>query len=224
MIYLNVNNLNTFGLVINHGNTVSNGDIFISSDKNPDNYTYLKNNGTILSKKLLINSDESDSRSNINVKSISLNRVIESLKQYNDSIIYVNDIINYILNHVDEIKIKGFNEVLKPYVENNYYEDFDYYCVGTLNKENYLFDEIGNNINLSTSKKYSKYIGIPVSNIIELNDSGKYIYFPNEGNQIIKGSNIPNSHAYEIFQKKKMQLNCHQLKEVNNPIITTSIT
>ena len=201
---LNVNNLNTFGLVINHGNTVSNGDIFISNDENPNNYTYLKNNGTILCKKLLINSDETDSKSNINVKSISLNRVIESLKQYNNSIIYVNDIINYVLDHVDEIKIKGFNEVLKPYVENNYYEDFDYYCVGTLNKENYLLEELGNNINLSTYNKYIKYIEIPVSDIIELNDSGKYIYFPNEGNQIIKGSIIPNSNAYEIFKQKEI--------------------
>lgn len=213
---LNTNNLNTFGLVINHGNTVSKGDIFISNNENENDYTYLKNNGTILSKKLLINSDESDSKSNINVKSISLNRVIESLKQYNNSIIYVNDIVNYILGHIDEIKLKGMNEVLKPYVENNYYENFDYYCVGTINKEKYLFNQfdknndfeksyyLGENINLSTSNKNSLYNGKTVNEIIELNKQGIYLYSIDDGNKIIDGSIIPNNKAYEIFNKESI--------------------
>ena len=214
---LNTNNLNTFGLVINHGNTVSKGDIFISNNENENDYTYLKNNGTILSKKLLINSDESDSKSNINVKSISLNRVIESLKQYNNSIIYVNDIVNYILGHIDEIKLKGMNEVLKPYVENNYYENFDYYYISTLTSNISL---ITNNICLSTYNLYNNYIDIKVQNIVDLNKEGKYIYFKDESDIIINYQLVKDFQAYNLFVKEGIQKKNYYtvLKEWDNGI------
>ena len=43
---LNTNNQNIFGLLSVHGNIYSNGDLYISSNKN-DNYTYIKNDGSL---------------------------------------------------------------------------------------------------------------------------------------------------------------------------------
>ena len=205
------------GLVINHGNTVSNGNIFISDNKNEKDYTYLKNNGTILCNKLLINSDESDLKSNINVKSISLNRVIESLKQYNNSIIYVNDIVNYVLDHVDEIKLKGFHEILQPYVENNYYENYDYYYISTLSSNATL---ITNNFVLSTYNLYNNYINVVVQNILDLNNQGKYIYFKDESNIIINYQLIKDFNAYNLFINEGIQQKNYYtvLKEWDNGI------
>jgi len=56
---LNTNNLNVDGLACLHGNTFSKGNIYIhGKDDNEDSdFTYLKNDGSIQTKRISINSD-----------------------------------------------------------------------------------------------------------------------------------------------------------------------
>ena len=171
-------------------------------------YTYLKNDGTILSKKLLINSNESDSKSNINVKSISLNRVIESLKQYNNSIIYVNDIINEILSNVEEIKKYGFQKVLSNYSSNQYIGNYSFFYVNTIASyvEETPEDALKKCSLLSTYNLYPDYIGLPTSVIIDNNNSGNYFYFPNEGNTILNYNLIPDYNTFgQLYNTNNLQ-------------------
>jgi hypothetical protein len=198
---MNTTNLNIDGLFINLGNNYFTGKTYINdgTEENKNNSILLENNGTILAKKLLININETETNTNMFVKSISLNRVIESLKQYYTSIINVNNVVNYILQNVEIIKKNGLNNVLKPYVENLYYEEDDYFYIATLSKNNETI--LPNNKILSTYKKYIGYIDILIGDLIELNNQGKYIYFENDGYVMVNGQYEKDLQAFDIINK-----------------------
>ena len=111
---LNTHNLNVDGLASLRGNTFSKGNIYIhGKDDNEDNdFTYLKNDGSIQTKRISINSDIPIHHSKLDIQSLSLNRVIQSITEYYNSIIYVNTISNQILYNIDQIKELGFQQFL----------------------------------------------------------------------------------------------------------------
>ncbi len=131
-------------------------------------------------KNVLIGTDKNIDTTNFYSKAISVNRVSESIKQYYDSIIYTNSIIQQILSNVELIKKEGFEKVLRPYVENNYYENDDYFFVYTL-PTSINESQILNNKELFTYKKFENYTNKTVGELITLNSQGKFIYFPTEG-------------------------------------------
>ncbi len=148
-------------------------------------------------KNVLIGTDVNIGTTNFYSKAISINRVSESIKQYYDSILNVNDIVNYILNNVETIYNVGFESVLKPYVENNYYENDDYFFITSCsNSENP--DLIKNNKTLFSYKKYEKYTGTTTGELLKLNSEGKYIYYPTEGIEALKTINYM---YYKLFEK-----------------------
>jgi hypothetical protein len=189
---LNSNNLNTFGLNILHGNTVSNGDIYISKNNDTD-YTNLKSDGTITTKKITVNDTTNKSalnNSKIYVNSISLNRVINSISTYYQSIQYVQYISNLIIQNQEEIKIKGFPDVLHPLIENTYLQTNDYYYIASIN------NDISNRIEIDDYNEYPKYIGLSVNQIVA---SPKPIYFVYEGDNFIEETKKINN-AFEKFK------------------------
>ncbi len=166
-----------------------------------ENEQYFKENGEgdiYTYKNVLIGTDKNIDTTNFYSKAISVNRVSESIKQYYDSIIYTNSIIQQILKNIQLIKKDGFEKVLRPYVENNYYENDDYFFVYTLSTSN-KESEMLNNKELFTYKKFENYTNKTVGELITLNKEGKFIYYPSEGKDTLS-SLIDNYNSFIKLQ------------------------
>ena len=175
-------------------------------------------NGDIFTlKNVIVGSDKNIDTTNIYSKSISINRVSKSITQFYESILNVNTIVNFILSNVEQIKVNGFENVLRPFAENTFYEDQDYFwvltCPNTDNEE-----ILKNEKTLFSWKKYDKYTGITVKYLLDLYKEGKYIYFKNEA----FSSDYNNSIKYfKLFEKYKLNEKNYynDIKEWGNGII-----
>ncbi len=180
---------------------------YFKENKEGDIYTY---------KNVLIGTDKNIDTTNLYSKAISVNRVSESIKQYYDSIIYTNTIIQQILNNIELIKNIGFEKVLRPFAENNYYENENYFYVTTCsNSENP--ELIKNNKTLFSYKKYEKYTGITTGELLKLNSEGKYIYFLEEGIESLKTVNFEYYKTLESYGLNKLNYFSY-IKEWDNGI------
>ena len=135
-------------------------------------------------KNIIVGSDKNIDTTNIYSKSISLNRVSKSITMYYDSILNVNTIVNYILNNVDLIRQNGFENVLRPFVENMYYENNHYFGISTCPNSNDT-ELLKNSKYLFTWKEYENYTGLTAGDLCTLNSQGQNIYFNNEGTVVI---------------------------------------
>jgi hypothetical protein len=163
---------------------------FFKENSSEDIYT-LKN--------IIVGSDKNINTTNIYSKSISINRVSKSITQFYESIKNVNTIINYILKNVEQIKENGFEKVIRPFVENTFYENENYFWIITCpNTQD--FKKIINNKILFTYKKYDKYNDISTKELFDLYSQGKFIYFQNER---IKANehDLNNLEYFRIFEK-----------------------
>ena len=112
--------------------------------------------------------------------------------------------ISEINNNIDEIKTNGFETILKPYVQNNYYENKNYFQIVTIpnvvsTNSNYLNNKI-----LFTYKNYQNYSGYTLKEIINLDKIAEPIYFPNEGEDFI---NLFNLNLLNFTQCEQIGLN-----------------
>ena len=179
---------------------------FFSENTNGDIYTF---------KNVIVGSDKNIDSTNIYSKAISINRVSKSIKQFYESILNINTIVNFILNNVEQIKQNGFESVLRPFVENRYFKNENYFWAGTIpNSDQY--DLLINNKTLFCWKKYVKYSGISIRELLKLNAEGKYIYFKDEGSRY----NSKDFDNFKIFQNITLNQKqyCIYVNKFNNSI------
>lgn len=181
---------------------------FFTENTNGDIYT-LKN--------IIVGSDKNIDTTNIYSKAISVNRVSKSITMYYDSILIMNTIVNYILNNVDLIRQNGFDNVLRPFVENRYYQNENYFWITTCPQSENT-ELIKNNKTLFSWKLYDKYTGKTTRQLLELNSQGQYIYFKDESKY---GDNNINFNVFKLFENMELtQKNYFSyIKEWDNGII-----
>jgi len=168
-------------------------------------------------KNIIVGSDKNIDTTNIYSKAISVNRVSKSITMYYDSILIMNTIVNYILNNVDLIRQNGFDNVLRPFVENRYYQNENYFWITTCPQSENT-ELIKNNKTLFSWKLYDKYTGKTTRQLLELNSQGQYIYFKDESKY---GDNNINFNVFKLFENMELtQKNYFSyIKEWDNGII-----
>jgi len=140
-------------------------------------------------KHLLVGSDTNSKNANLYSKTISINRVSDSLHQFYQSILDTNTVIQYILQKKELIHENGFENILRPFANNQFYENESYFSVFTVPKffENTIHEkDILQTKCLYTFKKYDQYTNQTIQQLIKRNKNGKFIYFPDEGIQLLK--------------------------------------
>ncbi len=142
--------------------------------ENSDKDIYTEKNVVVGAKK---NIDEA----NFYSETMSVNRVIQAIKLNYDSIVINNSVVNEILSNIEKIKSEGFSSVLDPYSENNYYENINYYQVTTVPTVEYTDKNFYNNKILYSYKRYKNYTDKTLGSILNSNNLGEYIYYPEEG-------------------------------------------
>ena len=86
---------------------------------------------------------------------MSINRIIAVTKLFYNSIIVTNDLVKQVLLNIEQIKSEGFEKVLRPYVENNFYDDVNYFQILTIPTNNIVDSTyLSNNKILFTYRKY----------------------------------------------------------------------
>ncbi len=134
---------------------------------------------------------------NLYVETISVNRIIQAIKLYYNSIIICNDLINQILNNEEKIRNEGFITVLEPYVTNTYYENSNYFQILTLPSVSQNNTKFNNNKILYTYKKYQSYSGKTLEQLKKLDDEKKQVYY---GGELDDFTNIFNSNFLNMNQ------------------------
>jgi hypothetical protein len=143
----------------------------------------------------------------LNIDSLSLNRVSKSLEEFYNSIIYVNDIASQIeensfdlINNTDN-KNK-FVDILGNYVDNKYFDNnedyFFIHSVPSVSKSNANFD---NNLTIYTQRKFNKYSGVPLKDLLILKNNKTPLYFENEYNNM-RTELIVIRNTLELFKKQ----------------------
>jgi hypothetical protein len=150
-------------------------------------------------KNLIVGSNKNIDTSNIYSKAISINRVSKSITQFYSAIKIVNTIVNFIQENEVSIRQTGFEKVLRPFAENNFFEDENYFWISTcLNTDN---EEILNNRYIFSYKKYEKYSGVSINNLLDLYNEGKYIYFKDEYLKIMFIRKTISFKYFKLFEK-----------------------
>jgi len=168
---LNVNNLNTIGLLTIDENTISNGDIYMTSENplNENEFVYLKNDGTMMANNLVINHDAQFGNNTVLQNAYADNVVSNHLTT--DHLYGNNTTVNNL--YVDKTSIFKGDVLLNSNLQVND-------CLNVLSGAIVNGDLDANNTNIfglqSTYGNTMSYGNIYVSN-----DKEKYIYLESDG-------------------------------------------
>jgi hypothetical protein len=164
-------------------------------------------------KNLLVSAENNIFNSKFFVESMSINRIIQVTKIFYNSIIITNDLVKQILANAEQIKIEGFQKVLGPYVDNNYYQPVNYFQILTIPTNSDITTEyLNNNKILYTYRKYLNYTGKSLNDLIELDTLNTPVYFKGESDDFL---NIFNLNYY--FFKQFNQIGSKELNYFTIP-------
>lgn len=134
---------------------------------------------------------------NLYVETVSINRIIQAIKLYYNSIITCNDLIKQIKQNEDRIRIEGFVNALQPFVNNTFYENNNYFQILTVPTVKPNDASFYNNKIVYTYKQFESYTNTTLAQLREFDKEKKQLYFTGEFADFV---NIFNSNFLNFSQ------------------------
>lgn len=131
-------------------------------------------------KNLTIGAENNIGDVNLYVETMSINRIIQAIKLYYNSIIACNDLIKQIVQNEEKIRVEGFVNVLEPFVNNTFYENNNYFQILTVPTVKPNVPSFYNNQIVYTYKKFQSYTNSTLADLRETDKEKKQIYFTGE--------------------------------------------